>query len=229
VIVMPVALAAAMPPGQAAENESARARTPAAGKGDSEYRAALDVLRRSSDTAKLAAALKTLGDGYPESRPALVESISKESPRVRALAIKVLGQEGEAEKDLPLITRALADRHRRVRLAAVMALERFLPASFEDLVHHIPNEKEPNNRKMAIVVLERWGNGKAIPYLVRWLELEEDAGVRKFCTRALETLTGEKLGDSARAWRDYLEARRLREAARKARAAASKNAATERP
>jgi HEAT repeat protein len=177
---------------------------------DARFRDAMQALERSPKTRELRGALKVLCDGYPESRPVLAESLRIGSPRARAFALKILGQKGGTDKDLALVTKALADSCPRVRLAAVMAMQRFGGDGFQELVHHIPSETEPNNRKMAIIVLQRWGDKRAVPYLVRWLERERDQNVRDYCVRALEALSGERLGKNAAAWSSYLEATRLR-------------------
>ena len=70
---------------------------------------------------------------------------------------------------------------------------------------YIPSERVPNNRKMAVKTIERWGDPSALPFLVRLLKTEKHAGVRRFIVNALRILSGQKIGDDVSLWESYVK------------------------
>ena len=168
------------------------------------FRAAATILGKATEAEDLRKAQKILLEGYPGSRPHLLEILKGSSGRARAFAVKVIGEAGNP-RDVELVGGALADSLPSVRMAAVVALGDLGREGYPFLERHLPGETEPNVRKLAVRTLEKWGHPVALPLLVRLLGIEEDAVVRGLIVSALETLSGRKLGDDARAWESFLE------------------------
>ena len=169
---------------------------------------AISTLGTSEKSADIVAALEALRDGYPRSRPWILDAARQGpgSKRLKLYGIILLGEKGSAEKDSGVVTPALQNEHAAIRLAAVRAIERFGEVGLASLLAYLPGEENPNNRKAAIQTLARWKNPKAVPTLVEVLEKEKDAIViRQYCVPALEALTGEKLGADVDAWKRHIE------------------------
>ncbi len=170
------------------------------------YEEALDQLATADDVRAMKRYLKILSDGFPASRPVLVEAARRSSsPRLRALALKLLGDHGEAKTDLEVVAEGLRDRVSSVRMAAVMALRRLGEPAFQVTLRHLPREVEPNIRKMIVRNLKILGNPAAILPLARSLRNEKHRGVRKYTVRALRSLSGETFGDDADTWVSFAE------------------------
>lgn len=144
--------------------------------------------------------MEILRDGFPASRPVLVKASKGKNPRVRALAIKLLGDHGNVDDDLDAVAAGLQDDVSTVRMAAVMALRRLGKEGAPAILSLLPREREPNIRKMAVWNLKTWGDPDAIPALARSLRTERDPGVRKHTVRALRALSGRIYGDDTDAW-----------------------------
>lgn len=168
-------------------------------------RAALLIIDRSVETKELLKAMETLRDAFPRSRDVLVECTEKGSPKSMCFALQVLGEKGEAAKDLKVVVKGLQNPKPKVRLAAVMAIRRLGMDGYKDLIAYLPRETEANNRKMAIKTLQHWNAKEAVPVLVRLLKKEKERSVRNFLVTALEALTDKKLGDDAGAWDEHLD------------------------
>ncbi len=148
-------------------------------------------------------AYRLLSRVFPSSRPSIHHALTHRSPRVRALAVKLLGERGTAREDLEAAAGRLSDEKSSVRLAAVMALRALGGEGLPDLVRYLPTETVPNNRKMAVKTLQVWRDRRAVAPLVDLLAKETEAGVRTFIAGALETLTGQSFGQDANAWTAY--------------------------
>ncbi|MBN1442702.1 MAG: HEAT repeat domain-containing protein, partial [Planctomycetes bacterium] len=180
---------AATKEGAAAERgATGEAASPEATPEDVErYRSALETLRTSTQTRELVSCMRTLEDEYPATRALLVQATTSPSSRLRAFALKILGENGSAEADLAAVSPCLKDRAVDVRLAAVMALQRLGQASpearargYPALEAYLAGETDVNNRKMAVKTIQRWEQREAIPFLVKLLKTEKDRGVRNF-------------------------------------------------
>jgi hypothetical protein len=164
--------------------------------------AALD-LESSTDVEDSLRALKVLRSGFPKSRPVLHECVERRSSHVKCFALEILGELGKAKEDMEVAAKGLKDTHPKVRLAAVMALQRLGKSGSKHIEGYLPGEQDPNNKKMALKTLQRYGDKAAVPTIVRVLRDEKDKGVRNFAVNALEVLTSKKFGDDVKAWEDY--------------------------
>lgn len=169
------------------------------------FRIALRVVGSSAKATQLTQAMDQLRDGYPDSRPVLLEALRSEKSRIRACALQILGEKGETATDLEIVAVALKDRDARVRLAAITAVRRLGKEGFQVLLHHLLSEEAPNNRKMTIKALQEWGDHAAVPYIARLLETEENSGVKNFAFTALRVISGRDLGRDVAAWKAYAE------------------------
>lgn len=169
------------------------------------FKAAIATLETAVDTQTILAAMATLREGYPSSRDVLLESMKSGSPKTLCFALQILGEKGQAKKDLSAVAERLKHKSAKVRLAAVMAIRRLGSAGYQDLVAYIPGENDANNRKMAIKTLQGWDATEAVPFLVSLLRKEKDKGVRNFLVTALEVLSRRKLGARQEAWDAHVE------------------------
>ena len=169
------------------------------------YREALELLGTSSNNQEIARASKILRYAYSASRPLLVEAVRSGTTRARVFAVKLIGEKGKGRKDREVVASALKDQDAEVRLAAVRAIQNLGKKGCEDLKNYLPDETEPRNRKMAVRVLEGWGDPDAIPLLVRLLKKETNSSARHLIVSSLEKLSGDKLGKDVEAWESYAE------------------------
>jgi hypothetical protein len=183
-------------PGAGAPEGSKRAEKAEAREKARLFREAVEGLRSAGGVEEMTPHLETLGRGFPASRAVVVEAAGDRSSRVRAFAMKLLGEHGEGEKDLAVVARGLEDHGAAVRMAAVMALRRFGAAAWRPAAERLARETEPNIRKMLAKNLELAGDPGALPFLTRAIEREEHDGVRKFLAAAIAGL-GKKEGAKA--------------------------------
>ncbi len=173
-------------------------------------RAALLIIDRSVETKELLKAMEALRDAFPRSRDVLVECTENGSPKSMCFALQVLGEKGEAARDLKVVVKGLKSPKSKVRLAAVMAIRRLGMDGYKDLIAYLPRETEANNRKMAIKTLQHWNAKEAVPFLVTQLKGEKEKTVRNFLVTALEALSQKKLGDDQHAWEAYVDSEAIR-------------------
>ena len=187
------------PSGKGADSDK-----PTEGEKDIEaFREAAKAFGVTHEVKNLVSAMDVLRKGFPASRPVLLECLAKGSPGAKCFALQVLGEQGEAGKDLEVVSKALHDASSQVRLAAAMAIRRLGKDGYPALKEYLLREPEPNNRKMAIKTLQQWGDPAAIPLLVQLLRKEKERPVRNFLVTALEVLSGKNLGDNTDAWETY--------------------------
>ena len=167
------------------------------------FRAAADVLESSTDVGTSLGALKVLRSGFPKSRPVLHECVERRSSHVKCFALEILGELGKAKEDMEVAAKGLKDTHPKVRLAAVMALQRLGKSGSKHIEGYLPGEQDPNNKKMALKTLQRYGDKAAVPVILKVLRDEKDKGVRNFAVGALEDLTLKMFGDDVKAWEEY--------------------------
>ena len=211
-LIVPVAAWAQAPPQQATpKQEAAKTGSTKASTEVESFQAAMKVIATSMDTNELVEAMAVLRNGYPRSRPVLVDGIEKGAVKTKTFAIQVLGEYGKAEDDMAVIVPALKDSREKVRLAAVMAVRRLGKTGLKAMLEYLPREESANNRKMAIKTLQHWNDPAACPLLVRMLKTEKDDGVQSFLVTALEFMTRKKFGKDAAAWEQYLESKALNE------------------
>lgn len=173
------------------------------------FRVAAKVLEQSTEVAELVRASATLQDGLPDSRSVLHRCVERGSRQARGIALRILGEAGEASLDLEVAGKALRDPDAKVRLAAVLAVRRLGRLGFPLLVDYLPGELDVNNKKMAVQTLKEWRNDDAVPMLVGMLKEEKDKGVRNYIVSALEGLTKRRLGHDVQAWEEHVEAMEL--------------------
>ena len=149
------------------------------------FREAAKVFEVTHEVQKLLGAMDVLRKGFPASRPVLVECVEKAPPGAKCFALQVLGEQGEAAKDLQVVSKALQDSSGRVRLAAAMAIRRLGKDGYPALKEYLLREPEHNNRKMAIKTLQQWGDRATIPFLAQLLQKEKEKTVRNFLVTAL--------------------------------------------
>lgn len=185
-------------------------RAPAGAGGKDEKSARSEQLRdaveslASSGTEGVERAYQALAKDFEVARPFLHAALSHQSPRVRTLATKLLGEMGSADEDLAPVAGRLSDSRPEVRLAATMAVRALGAKGLQALVEYLDRENVPNNRKMAVKTFQRWNDRRAVKPLVDRLSREKDKGVQGFIQVALESLTGQKLGRDPNAWAAYL-------------------------
>lgn len=172
-------------------------------------------LRDAEDVRAALAAARVLADAFPASRPQLHRAVTRGPAITRCIALKTLGEEGEASHDLPVVLEGLKDAHQRVRAAAVLAVRHLGSDGLPALVRYLSAEPVPNNRKAAVKTLRLWRDPRSVDAVIGLLETEPNSGVRFFCVEALGELTGRHYGDDIEAWRDYQRAMRLRENAQR--------------
>ncbi len=180
-------------PGQTAENEE-------------RLEAILDSIERLASTEDDGArhAYVHLQKEFVLARPLLHVALRHQSPRVRSLVVKLLGEKGTAAEDLPAVSTLLSDERAAVRLSAVMAVRAFGPDGFADLMRYVETETVPNNRKIAVKTFYRWKEKRALVPLAMRLKSENDDGVRNFIVDTLEGISGLKLGRDPATWTAYL-------------------------
>lgn len=212
---------------RAAETASDGERTGAAAERKAEkpmpkemarYEKALARLERSTDVQGMVGAMKVLREGFPGSRGVLHRCVERGSVKTRGFALQVLGERGEAARDLDVVVKALEDHDKRIRLAAIMALRSLgqeKGEGLEALRKHLPGETDPNNRKMLVKAFQYAADEDAVPVLIRTLGREKEKGVKNFIIIALEAITGKKLGDDVEAWQNWLEVEMLKKQAEK--------------
>ena len=135
------------------------------------------------------------------------------SIKTRVFAIKLLGENGDAETDLPLVVTGLRDADSRVRLASILAVRKLGPEGFPAIVELLSREQRSSNLKMAIKTLQHWGKAESLEPLVRLLRRDDRTTVQNFCFTAFERTTGRRLGKDVDAWEKYLESVRLKKQA----------------
>ena len=167
------------------------------------YRQILSELERSNHPPTLKQCTDVLRQEFPDSREVLAEGVRRGSPKVAMFCIKVLGESGD-EEDMKLIATGLSHSKNAVRLAAVTALRFFGVRALPYMESYILGERVKNVRKMAVKTVRDTRDIKAVPLLVRLLEKEQDAGVRRMTVSALQRLTREKIGDDIDAWQEYV-------------------------
>jgi hypothetical protein len=177
------------------------------------FRAAVKRLEAGRRPREFLGPMKVLREGFPKSRRVLHDAVVAGSVKIKCFAIQVLGDLGTARKDLEVVETGLAHSDERVRLAAIMATQRLGKDGLDAILAHLSRETSANNRKMTIKTLQRWGAEEAVPDLAGVLKKEEDKGVRNFAVRALQVLTGQRIGDDPQAWAEYVETIRLQEQA----------------
>jgi len=197
-----------------AASRGAPAKPPVSDEKLKPFKEAMEALDAAKDAKDMVAAMTVIREGFPTSRPVVAQSAVKGSPKLRAFAVQVLGELGDARSDLETVTAALADDNSKVRLAAVMACRRLGKESCPALAAHLPREQEANNRKMTVKALQHWEYREAVPLLVQTLKSEKEKSVRNFIVTALESLTGQKRGDELAAWEAYLESQAASEQAK---------------
>ncbi len=168
--------------------------------------AILDAIEQlaSSDDGAARQAYGRLQKEFALARPLLHIALRHQSPRVRSLAVKLLGEKGTAAEDLSVVSALLTDERAGVRLSAVMAVRTFGPDGFADLIRYIEKEKVPNNRKIAVKTFYRWKEKRALVPLAERLARESDDGVKNFIVDTLEGISGLKLGRDPVVWTAYL-------------------------
>ena len=173
-----------------------------------ELQDALETLASADDGAVLDA-FRTLSESFPGTRALIHAALSHRSPRVRTLAVKLLGEKGSVEDDLDRILPSLDDARPEVRLAAVRAVRELGPSGLPALLKSIPGEEEAGIRKLAVKTIEHWRDRRALGPLVERLAAEPDQGCRGFIVSALETIAGVRLGADPQAWETFLMEDRL--------------------
>jgi hypothetical protein len=177
-------------------------------------RAAIEAMAKE-DNGEVLRAYSLLLEEFPASRPFIHRALGHSSSRVRALALKLLGERGAVAEDLKAVTVKLSDDTPSVRLAAVMAVRSIGREGLPELVTYLREERVANNLKMAIKTFQVWKDQRAIAPLVVLLRDQPDSGVRSFIACALHTLTGQDFGQDAGAWASYLTEEMLHKDARR--------------
>ena len=82
------------------------------------------VIGGEVDPRRIVRATLVLRKGFPRSRSFILKAMKSRSTKVRALAVKIVGEVGDPEADLEIAVQALTDPAPPVRLAAVMAIRK---------------------------------------------------------------------------------------------------------
>ena len=171
-------------------------------------RDSVEALATAPPSPSSVKAYASLRRAFPDVRPLLHEALVHQAKRVRRLAAKLLGEKGSIERDLSALNGLLYDPDGSVRLAALRATEKLGGASPATMLRYLESEKVPNYRKKALEFLRRSDDQEALPALVRFLSREKDPRVRRHIVRALEGLTGKRLGDNVARWNEFLGGKR---------------------
>lgn len=183
-------------------------------KEDARFKKAFQIIEASNKTEELVRAMATLRQGFPKSRQVIVEALKTGAPKVKCFALNVLGEYGEASRDLDVVAPLLKDEKQKVRLSAGMAIRRLGKDGYKALCEYLPGETDPNNRKMAYKTFQDWRMKEAIPLLVEMMAKEKDRFALNFAVTALEVLSGMKFGKNVEAWQSYREAQAMQEQAK---------------
>jgi hypothetical protein len=169
------------------------------------FREALHSFDSTSDPACWFASMRVVEEGFPQSRPVLVEALEGRSVRGVLFALRILGQRGDPGKDLEAMKRALLHPRPVVRLAAVTAIRSLGKEGLAAVEACLERDPDPKVRRLAVQVLEGWADPRSLPSLVGRLAREEEDSVRRQIVSALQAMTGKTLGDDREAWETLLE------------------------
>ena len=183
------------------------------------YASAEEQLKRARRVREAEKAAAVLVKGLPATRDQLTSAARRASLAGRTVALRILGEQAASiDVGSDVLVEGLKDSHRRVRLAAIMALRAMGPKEHKSLARHLPRETVPNNRKMIVKTFQRWGDDRAVDAILQLLEDERHTGVQEFCFRALRVLTRRDFGRDVRAWNEHWRAVKIREELQEARA-----------
>jgi hypothetical protein len=174
---------------------------------EEKFRDAVEALGSESD-AESRASFSILAESLSKSRRVVHEALSHRNFHVRQLAVKILGEKGNADEDLKAVAALLLDEKLGVRRAAVYAMRALGPKGLPELLRYLPAESDANNRKLAVKTFQHWEDKRAVEPLVAHLGGETDGGVRNFIAVALRVLTRKNFGTDAGAWSSWLELER---------------------
>jgi len=177
-------------------------------------RSALEAIDNSTESQEMVRHMTVVRKAFPGCRPILHEAVERGSPKLLCFAIQVLGELGEASKDLKVVSKQLEHKTTKVRLAAIMAVRQLGTEGYDALVKTLEKETDSNNRKMIVKTFQVWEHEAAVPVLVELLSSEKERDVRNFIVKALESITRRKLGDNLAAWQSHLESKALSEQAK---------------
>ncbi len=164
----------------------------------------------SQTRAAAASALGGFGKAAGEAVPALIESVNDSDEQVQYAVIGALGAIGD-NKAIPALITALHHSNDYTRYVAALALEKFGPAAapaVPDLVS-VLNDDFAQVGSAAVDALAAIGPGakEACPDLIKLLEIEKSPP-HFIVADALESITGQKFGEDAAAWRSWWESQR---------------------
>jgi len=193
-----------------------------------EVREAIVLLLSKSRDARVLAWLRTHGlDDYPglpraqvirilgnakdrDSAVAVAARIKDPNWLVRAHAARTLGTLGRPE-DLALLRCMTADRAPKVRLTAIDAITtrgRAAASAWKDVAAQLSHSAWPL-RSASAECLGRLGNTMAVDTLIDRMEVE-GGRIRQDIRTALKRITKDDLGSTAKYWRDWWEAEKVR-------------------
>ena len=162
------------------------------------------------DSEAARSAYKFVAKQFQKCRPIVHEALRHREKRVRKLAVKLLGEKGDASP-LEAAKSVLRDPQTHVRRAAVFAVrymiqrdEALIETARQILLAHLKWEPEKNNRKVTVKSFERWKDKDAVDPLVEFMQGEKEKDVRNFVANALAYLTKQDFGDNAAAWQKYV-------------------------
>jgi len=143
-------------------------------------------------------------------REALARATEDASPEVRAAAI---ARSARLSKDpVGALLDALRDQEPVVRATAVLELASAGPRAKKPLVALLDTERDNTVRQALYRAVKRLQAREAVPRLVALLQ-DPKTRTTNLVADALEALTGQRLGDDARAWRRWLDGQQADRAA----------------
>ena len=139
----------------------------------------------------------------PRSFDALMKALKDEFPNVRARAAEALAEMNDPRAIEPLMA-ALKDKNSYVRWHVVDALKELAgPRAVEPLIATLSDEDHITRRR-SIYALGELKDARAVKPLIDLLE-DEDHVIRMDAREALRNITGMKLGEDPKKWREWME------------------------
>jgi len=131
----------------------------------------------------------------------------REDDLVRAQAAASLGRMPGGAQHAGTLIRAISDPSGIVRRDAAQACGAHrLPGAAEGLAGRLTGDRDPDVRRAAAVALGRIGAPASIDPLLAAMD-DPEPGVQQLASESLETLTGQRFGRNARAWRAWAATR----------------------
>jgi HEAT repeat protein len=169
----------------------------------------LESTRDNTAFARSREAIRAMG---PSAEAGLVARLAAKVTSERANAVTFLGLI-KSEKSIPYILAKKRDPEIAVRIAAIEALWCFENAAhIRSLAESFLDDAHPSVRDTAVIVLGRYKDARATPYLIRALD-DSDQLARTCARKGLESFSGLVVegrteAETNQAWKAWYEKRK---------------------